>query len=126
VKNTDTAKAKGYDADKKVSGIKRHLAVDSQGLIHAVALTTANVTDRAGAIQAMTEYQENLSWVQSVLVDGSYAGQPFAQAVKTQLGATVQVDKRNQLSTFAVTPKGWTSRANFRLVRKMSKALEKP
>jgi hypothetical protein len=42
--------------------------VDSQGLIHAVALTTANVTDRAGAIQAMTEYQENLSWVQSVLV----------------------------------------------------------
>jgi transposase len=84
VKNTDTAKAKGYDADKKVSGIKRHLAVDSQGLIHAIALTTANVTDRAGAIQAMTEYQENLSCVQSVLVDGSYTGQPFAQAVKTQ------------------------------------------
>jgi len=61
VKNTDTAKAKGYDADKKVSGIKKHLAVDSQGLIHAIGLTTANVTDRAGAIQAMTDDQENLS-----------------------------------------------------------------
>jgi len=126
VKNTDTAKAKGYDGDKKVSGIKRHLAVDSEGLIHAVALTTANVADRAGAIQAMTDDQENLSWVQSVLVDGSYTAQPFAQAVKTQLGATVQVAKRSQLSTFAVTPKTLDSRANFRLARKMSKALEEP
>ena len=84
MKNTDTANTKGYDVDKKVSGIKRHLAVDSQGLIHAIALRTANVTDRAGAIQAMTDYQENLACVQSVWVDGSYTAQPFAQAVKTQ------------------------------------------
>jgi hypothetical protein len=33
VKNTDTAKEKGYDASKKVSGIKRHIAVDINGLI---------------------------------------------------------------------------------------------
>jgi hypothetical protein len=38
VKNTDTAAHKGYDADKKVSGIKRHIAVDTQGLPHAAAL----------------------------------------------------------------------------------------
>jgi hypothetical protein len=63
VKNTDTAQAQGYDAGKKVSGIKRHLMADSPGLIHAIALTTANVTDRAGAVQAMTDYQENLSRV---------------------------------------------------------------
>jgi len=31
VKNTDTAESKGYDAGKKVSGIKRHIAVDTQG-----------------------------------------------------------------------------------------------
>ena len=126
MKNTDTAKAKGYDADKKVSGIKRHLAVDSQGLIHAVALTTANVTDRAGAIQAMTEYQENLSWVQSVLVDGSYTGQPFAQAVKTQLGATVQVAKRSQLSTFAVTPKRWVVERTFAWLEKCRRLWKNP
>ena len=47
VKNTDTAKYKGYDAGKKVSGIKRHIAVDSQGLPHAICITTANITDRA-------------------------------------------------------------------------------
>ncbi len=38
VKNTDTAEEKGYDAGKKVSGIKRHIAVDAQGLPHAIAL----------------------------------------------------------------------------------------
>jgi hypothetical protein len=43
VKNTDTAKDKGYDAGKKVSGIKRHIAVDTQGLPHAIAVTTAEV-----------------------------------------------------------------------------------
>jgi hypothetical protein len=46
VKNTDTADRKGYDAAKKVSGIKRHIAVDTQGLPHAIAVTTAEVTDR--------------------------------------------------------------------------------
>ncbi len=50
VKNTDTAENKGYDAGKKVSGIKRHIAVDTQGLPHAIYITTANVTDRDGAI----------------------------------------------------------------------------
>lgn len=43
IKNTDTAKLKGYDASKKVSGIKRHILVDTQ-LPHAVSITTANVT----------------------------------------------------------------------------------
>jgi IS5 family transposase len=46
VKNTESAAEKGYDGGKKVSGIKRHIAVDTQGLPHAVAITTANVTDR--------------------------------------------------------------------------------
>jgi hypothetical protein len=54
VKNTDSADHKGYDAGKKVSGIKRHIAVDTQGLPHAVAVTTAEVTDRqGGALQAI-------------------------------------------------------------------------
>jgi len=51
VKNTDTAMHKGYDAGKKVSSIKRHIAVDTQGLPHAVAVSTAEVTDCLGAVQ---------------------------------------------------------------------------
>ena len=74
VKNTDTAGQKGYDAGKKVSGIKRHIAVDTQGLPHAVAVTTAEVTERKGALQAMDRCKTNLGQVQSVLADSSYAG----------------------------------------------------
>jgi len=48
VKNTDTAIHKGYDASKKVSSIKRHIAVDTLGLPHTMAVTTADVTDRKG------------------------------------------------------------------------------
>ena len=70
VKNTDTANQKGYDAGKKVSGIKRHIAVDTQGLPHAIAVTTAEVTDRKGALQAMDRCKPNLGRVQSVLADG--------------------------------------------------------
>ncbi|GHU76081.1 hypothetical protein FACS1894188_08070 [Clostridia bacterium] len=49
VQNADTASEKGYDAGKKISGIKRHIVVDTQGLPHAVIVTTADVTDRNGA-----------------------------------------------------------------------------
>ena len=51
VKNTDTAENKGYDAGKKVSCIKRHIAVDTNGFPHAIGVTTANVTDRNGALK---------------------------------------------------------------------------
>ena len=47
LRNTDSAEGKGYDAGKKISGIKWHIAVDTQGLPHALAVTAANVTERA-------------------------------------------------------------------------------
>ena len=50
VKNTSSARKGGYDAGKKVSGIKRHIAVDSQGLPHALFVTIANISDKAGAL----------------------------------------------------------------------------
>jgi len=53
VKNTDTARQKGYDAGKKISGIKRHLLEDPQGLVHRAEVTAANVTDRQGTLLAL-------------------------------------------------------------------------
>ena len=46
VKHTDSARHKGYDAGRKVSGIKRHLVVDTQGLSHARVVTAADVKER--------------------------------------------------------------------------------
>ena len=61
IKSTDTAEEKGYDAGKKVSGIKLHIVVDTLGLPHAMYITTANITDRDGAIKMILFNLENLS-----------------------------------------------------------------
>ena len=113
VKNTDTAEQKGYDAGKKVSGIKRHIAVDTNGLPHAIAVTTAEVTDRDGALRAMDRCKANLERVESVLVDGGYTGQPFADGVMERLKATVQVVKRNELHIFVALPQRWVVERSF-------------
>jgi transposase len=120
VKNTDTAGLKGYDAGKKVSGIKRHIAVDTQGLPHAVAVSTAEVTDRKGALQALARCKPNLRQVKSVLCDSGYVGQPFAQGVRDTLGeqVTVQIAKRSELHTFKVMPKRWVVERSFAWLEK--------
>ena len=115
VKNTDTATLKGYDAGKKVSGIKRHIAVDTQGLPHAVAVSTAAVTDRKGALQALEHSKANLNEVQSIWADSGYVGEPFAQGVRDILGqnVTVQIAKRSELHTFKVMPRRWVVERSF-------------
>jgi len=105
--NRRSAEQKGYGSGKKISGIKRHIAVDTQGLPRAIAVTTADVTDRNGALAVIDRCKPNLELVESVLVDGGYTGQPFADSVMERLKATVQAVKRNELQTFVVLPKLW-------------------
>ena len=111
---------KGYDAGKKVSGIKRHIAVDTQGFPHAVAVTTAEVTDRKGALQALKRCKPNLCRVQSVLCDSGRAGEPFALGAREALGqdVTVQIAKRSELHKFAVIPKRWVVERSFAWLEK--------
>ncbi|TWI45212.1 DDE family transposase [Pseudomonas duriflava] len=113
MKNTDTAKHKGYDAGKKVSGIKRHIVVDTQGLPHAVAVTTAEVTDRKGALQALERCPSGLAQVQSLLCDSSYTGEPFAQGVRNILGdpVTVQIAVANSIPLRSCLNGGWSNAA---------------
>jgi transposase len=118
VKNTDTAEEKGYDGGKKVSGIKRHIAVDTQGSPHGIEVTTADVTDRDGAILVVERERENLSNVENVLTDGNYTGENFASRIKDIIGATVEVVKRNELHTFVVLPKRWVVERSFAWLEK--------
>ena len=87
--------------------------MDSQGLPHAIHITTANVTDRDGAIDMTTNAQEKLSAVENMLVDGGYTGENFASSIKDVIGATVEVAKRNELHKFSVIPKRWIVERSF-------------
>ena len=113
VKNTDTAEEKGYDGGKLVSGIKRHLAVDTQGLPHAIHITTANITDRAGALAAFSLHKTSLSEVKNVLADAGYTGETCAERVQAMLGCPVEIARRSELHTFAIIPKCWVVERSF-------------
>ena len=109
---------KGYDGGKKISGIKRHIAVDTQGLPHAIHITTANITDRNGAVTMILNERENLSDVTNFLVDDGYTGEDFATKVKKIVEATVTVAKRSELHTFAVIPQRWVVERSFGWIEK--------
>jgi transposase len=113
VPNADTAEEKGYDAGKKISGIKRHIIVDTMGLPHALLVTTANVTDRNGALETIQLNLDNLSSVQNFLVDGGYSGEAFANSVNELCGAEVEVVKRDELHKFVVLPQRWVVERSF-------------
>jgi transposase len=83
------------------------------GLPHAPGITAANVTDRQGVVEMMRQNLMNLSEVRKFIADGSYSGEPFAQAVKDMCGAEVEVVKRNEQHGFAVLPKRWVVERSF-------------
>ena len=118
VKNTDTAENKGFDGGKLITGIKRHIGVDTNGLPHMIHVTTANITDRVGALEGFSAYKDRLTKVQNVLADGGYTGEPFATVTFQILGATVEIAKRNELHKFAVIPKRWVVERSFAWLEK--------
>ncbi|MDR0691037.1 MAG: transposase [Streptococcaceae bacterium] len=78
-----------------MSGIKRHIAVDTNGFPHAIHVTTANISDKAGAIEMFDHDQAFLPNVKNILCDGSYIGQPFAGKIRNILDCPVEIVKRS-------------------------------
>ncbi len=67
---------------------------------------------------AIDQNAVDLSAVTSLLVDGAYTGQPFAESVRTLIGAEVQVAKRHELHAFAVMPQRWVVERSFAWLEK--------
>lgn len=116
VRAADQAAATGYDAAKKIKGIKRHLLVDTLGLLLGVLVTPANVSARDGARQLLSPLLRLWRWLRMLFVDGGYAGDDFAcwVAAHRQTGSLqVQVVPRNEASRFVVLPKRWIVERTF-------------
>lgn len=80
----------GYDAGKKVKGRKRHLVVDTLGLLLAVSITAASVQDRDGAHPVMVATMAKYPQIKTLFVDSGYAGQ-CAQTVSQTHAINVDV-----------------------------------
>src|ERR1700733_15491894 len=82
-------------------------------LYDVFCVTTANVTDRDGAIEMIGDAKENLEDVKNVLVDGGDSGEKFSLEIKNMIDATVEVAKRSELHKFIVIPKRWVVERSF-------------
>lgn len=91
VKTSHRGGIRGYDGAKKVTGRKRHLLVDTQGLVMKVKVHAADIGERAGAKLLLAPLYGLFPRMQLIWVDSGYDGKPFRQWVKDQLGWTVNV-----------------------------------
>jgi putative transposase len=115
VKSDSHGGAVGYDAAKKIKGRKRHLLVDTLGLLLGTDLTPASTPERAGAQTLLQRVLEGLSSLQLLWVDGGYTGENFAQAVKDiapQLEVEV-VKRSDDVQGFKLLPRRWVVERTF-------------
>jgi putative transposase len=103
---------KGFDAGKKVKGIKRHIIVDTLGLILAVVIQSASVQDRDGAINVIDKLTENWKKIIKIFADSGYRGE-LIETVKNRFKIELEIIKRNELHMFKVLPKRWIVERTF-------------
>jgi putative transposase len=129
VKTVEGGKEIGFDGNKKINGRKRHVLVDTLGLVLAVLVTAASVEDRAGAKQLFTRIQ-HLAWKRMRLVwtDGNYTG-TLKDWVKETLGWLLEiVAKPSDQAGFVLLPKRWIVERTFAWLnrqRRLSKDYER-
>jgi transposase len=98
----------GYDAGKKVKGRKRHILVDTLGLLLSVAVHSADIQDRDGAALVLNPRTRALfPFIERIFADAGYRGPRVANAAANTGRWVVEVVKRNGLHNFAVVPKRW-------------------
>lgn len=83
----------GYDAGKKIKGRKRHILVDTLGLLLSVVVLPANIQDRDGAKWLFVRAAALLPSIAWVWADGAYAGQLIAW-LKSWCGWTLEVVRK--------------------------------
>jgi putative transposase len=112
-KGTRTSGTKGYDAGKKVKGTKRHLLVDTLGLLLCVVVHAANIQDRDGAKLLLNRARGLFPRLRLIWADGGYAGKVIAW-VQSVCGWVLEIVKRSeQAKGWVVLPRRWVVERTF-------------
>ena len=103
----------GYDAGKKTKGRKRHIAVDTNGRLLMVNLTTADVQDAAGAEDIVKAILQRWPWLKHLFADGAYNRGRLA-SLAAYKGFTLEVVRKlaGQIG-FQVLPRRWVVERRF-------------
>ena len=107
VKTTGRGGPRGYDAAKKVKGRKRHIAVDTSGLLLGVVVHAADIRDADSAGDLLRRLKRLYCWLEAVFVDGIYDRLAVLLAC-CLLGLTLVIVRRSAgVSGFVVVPRRW-------------------
>ena len=118
----------GYNGHKCVNGRKRHILVDTLGLLLEVVVTAANIDDRVGA--QLLAYQAKVKFprLKQIWADSGYLGAKWQGWFQWFCGWVIEIVKRNdRRSEFLVVPRRWVVERTFAWLdryRRLSKDYE--
>lgn len=113
-KGTRTSGAKGYDAGQKVKGTKRHLPVDTIGLLLlCVVVHPANIQDRDGAKLVLSQARGRFPRLRLIGADGGYAGKPIEWALRVCAWVLGIVKRGGAVKGWVLRPRRWVVERTF-------------
>jgi putative transposase len=113
VKTTETPGIRGYDAGKKVKGRKRHILVDTIGLLLIVVVHAANIQDRDGAKIVLEQVTGRFSRLQLIWAAAGYSGK-LVEWVNVMCGWVLEIVKHSDdVKGFKVLPHRWIVERTF-------------
>jgi putative transposase len=128
VKTTQVPGERGYDAGKQVTGRKRHLLVDTLGLLLVVVVTPASIQDRDGAKDVLTRLGGACKKLRKIWVDGGYRGSLLTWVADRFRFVLQPVLRSPEQRGFTVLPRRWVVERTFSwfsLNRRLSKDYER-
>jgi transposase len=112
-KTTEAGGPRGYDAGKKINGRKRHVLVDTLGLLLVLVVHAANIQDRDGLALVCRRLRRRFPWLRLIFADGGYRGETAACAA-AQEQLRLQIVRRDPGARgFAVLPQRWLVERTF-------------
>jgi putative transposase len=114
VRTAEGGEQRGYDAGKKITGRKRHLAVDTLGLVWAVVVHGADWQDQEGAHFVLRLLNRQCRRLKVVFADSAYGRQGLPDWVRTTFGWLLQTVLRPvEAKGFVILPKRWIVERTF-------------
>jgi putative transposase len=127
VKTTQLPGIRGYDNGKNVNGRKRHILVDTMGLLLAVVVTMASTSDPAGARVLLARLSGACKKLRKVWVDGTYRGKLVDWVAEHFQFVLQPVLRSDDVKGFVVLPRRWVVERTFAWLtqcRRLSKDYE--
>ena len=113
-KTTESGGLRGFDAAKRIRGRKRHMVTDTQGLLLALLVHTANIQDNHGAVPLLAALRQTFPKLRHIFADRVYRGDQLRNAIAEFGRWTIDIVTRSEkVGTFKPEPKRWVIERTF-------------